>query len=172
MWQLLNPFLPTLFMLAVLLWWQRRSKGSRLRPWAMWVIPCVTAFALYTTLRHRPPELSLLTLLGFPLALAAGVVVGWLRARHLHIRIDGVSGRVTTRATAFGLILLAALFLLRAVLRSIFVTPAGHGHLAGTALLSTDLGLVFSVGLIWARAITLTLRVRPLLAAHRAGSGS
>ena len=41
MWQLLNPYLPTLLMLAVLLWWQHRSKGSRLRPRAIWVIPFV-----------------------------------------------------------------------------------------------------------------------------------
>ncbi len=168
MWQLLNPYLPTLFMLAVLVWWQRRSRGSRLRLRAMWVIPCVTTFALYTTLRHRPPELSVLSVIGFVFALVAGGVVGWLRARHLHIRIDDASGRVTTKATTFGLMLLIALFLLRAVLRSVFETPEVHGHLAGTALVSTDLGLVFSVGLIWARAVTLMLRVRPMLAAHRA----
>ena len=169
MWQLLNPYLPTLLMLAVLLWWQHRSKGSRLRPRAIWVIPFVTTLALYTTLRHRPPELSVFSVIGFVFALVAGGVIGWLRARHLHIHIDAASGRVTTKATAFGLMLLVALFLLRAVLRNIFETPQVHGHLAGTALVSTDLGLAFSVGLIWARAITLMLRVRPMLAAHRAG---
>ncbi len=171
MWQLLDPYLPTLFMLAVLVWWQRRSKGSRLRPRAMWVIPCVTTLALYTTLRHRPPELSVLRVIGFALALLAGAVTGWLRARHLHIRIDAASGRVTTKATTLGLMLLIALFLLRAVLHNIFEIPQAHGHLAGTALVSADLGLVFSLGLIWARAITLMLRVRPMLDAHRAGLG-
>jgi hypothetical protein len=171
MWQLLNPYLPTLFMLAVLVWWQRRSKGSRLRPKAMWVIPCVITLALYTTLRQRPPELSVLSIILLVLALVAGSVVGWLRARHLHIRIDTTSGQVTTKATTVGLMLLVGLFLLRAVLRNSFEMPHMHGHFAGTALLSTDLGLVFSVGLFWARAITLMLRVRPLLSAHRSGQG-
>ena len=171
MWQLLNPILPTLVMLAVLVWWQRRSKGARLRPRAMWIIPCVTTLALYTTLRQRPPELSVLSVFGLGCALLAGGVSGWLRARHLHIRIDAASGRITTKATTFGLVLLVVLLLLRTVLHSIFETPLAHGHLAGTALVSTDLGLAFSVGLIWARAITLMLRVRPMLAAQHAGLG-
>lgn len=169
MWHQIGPYVVALAVLGFVVWRNGRSQGRRVRLRAIWIIPVLLTLILLLVLWRAPPPLSLAVLVGFPLALGLGLALGWLRARHLHLRVDPATGWVLSRATPFGMILLVALFAARFVLKLYLPSTPKTAHLAGVAMLWTDLGLIFSAGLVWGRAVTLLQRIRPLLAVHRAG---
>lgn len=168
-------YLAPLIAVALILWRGYRAKPSNVRLGRMWIMPVIlTLLTLYVvSLAKAPPLLIDAAFLG---AALLGGAVGWLRARHMALSVHPETGTLTSAATPLGTLLILALFALRYGLKLVFPEMNGAsgtpGHVTQSALWWTDGGLLFAAGMIWGRAITVWLRARPLLDAHRAGNGA
>ena len=173
MWHIIGSYGLPLLVVGLIVRRGIKAKPRKVRMRSMWILPIVIAIATWSTLADAPPS-GILNSVLFSVALAAGLALGWLRARHLAFFVDPQTGRVTSKATPIGTILVAALISLRVVLKiAVPGLSAGTGHHAAAgALLWTGAGLLFSTGLVWGRAVTTRLRVRPLIEAHRAGAAA
>ena len=173
MWHDIGSYVLPLLVVGLIVRRGIRAKPRKVRMRSMWILPILIALATWTTLADAPPS-GFLNAVLFSIALAAGLAVGWLRARHMAFFVDPQTGRVTSKATPIGTILVVALFVVRFGLKIAMPgLPAGAGHHAAAgALLWTDAGLLFSTGLVWGRAVTTRLRVRPLIDAHRTAAAA
>lgn len=171
MWHEIVPYVVPLVVLALILRRGLKSRPSKLRLGALWLMPVLIALATASLLAGSPPPTAI-WIAGFIFALALGLPLGWLRARHMEIAVDPETGTLTSKATPIGTLLVVALFLVRFALKLAFpqLDTQPGAHPAGPALLWTDAALLFSTGLVWGRAVTTWLRARPLLLDHRTGS--
>lgn len=163
------PYIVPLLVLALIVRRGLRAKPSKVRLRSMWFMPVVIALATASLLGSTPMP-SMLALAGFVGAFAGGLGAGWLRARHMAFSVDPEKGTLTSTATPIGTMLVAVLFVVRFALKLMFpeLNAAPHGHPGATAVLWTDAGLLFSMGLVWGRVVTTWIRARPLLTAHHA----
>lgn len=169
MWHEILPYVVPLVVLTFILRRGLRAKPRKVRLAMLWLMPVLIALGTAALLANSPMP-DMLAFAGFMAALAVGLSLGWLRARHMELAVDEMSGTVTSKATPIGTMLVAALFVVRFALKLAFpeLNTQPGAHPAGAALLWTDAALLFSAGLVWGRAVTTWLRARPLLAAHHA----
>jgi len=172
MWKEIGPYAVPLAVLALILWRGIKAKPRKVSLRRIWIRPVVAIVAIGAVLTTAPLP-GPLAIAGMGAGLMAGLGAGWLRARHMAFTVDSETGTLTSTATPIGTILVVVLFAARFLLKLAFPQMAhvntGH-HISANALLWTDIGLLFSAGMVWGRAITMWLRARPLLEAHRAGS--
>jgi hypothetical protein len=100
------------------------------------------------------------------LALAAGALLGWWRARFTKITVDPDSHQLTSQASPIGMLVLLAVFGVRYFLRVYAAQNAGSLHIPVNAV--ADAALVISVGLVCAQRLEIALRASRLLAEARA----
>jgi hypothetical protein len=173
MWNEIAPYAVPALVLVIVLRRSLNAKPRKVRVGMLWFMPALITLATGMLLANSPMP-NALALAGFAAALALGLSVGWLRARHMELAVDPDTGTVTSKATPIGTILVAALFVVRFGLKLAFpeLNAQPGAHPAGAALLWTDAGLLFSAGLVWGRAATTWLRARPLLDAHHAAKAA
>jgi hypothetical protein len=94
--------------------------------------------------------------------------VGWLRARSVEITIDPESHTLTSATSAWGLVVLAALYLARQVLSSYVEGHSQQWQLSPVAV--GDATLLFALGAIVGRRIEIFLRSLDLLRRARSGA--
>jgi hypothetical protein len=163
------PFVIPLLIVALLL---RRSMGTRkVRMRAMWIRPAILLVLAGVTLAASPMP-GPIALAAFVAAAIVGAGVGYLRARHLELSVDPVTGTVSSKSTPIGMILIVGLVAIRIGLKYAFPEMGAQpgGHLAKDAVLWTDGALIFSAAMLATQAIAIWQRTRPLLAEHAARS--
>ncbi len=145
----------------------RRRKPQRIRIERLWIMPVLmTAFigmGLYYT-PHQP--FHALTFAAFAAALAMGLVAGWFRARTVPMSFDAASGTVVTEPSIVAIIVIAALFAVRSLLR-MALSGSAPGIDAGTI---SDGFLLFAVGLIVGGRIEMFVRGRRLIVSGTAAA--
>jgi hypothetical protein len=174
-WKTVAPYIVPL--LVILLVGRRliKNPARKVRVGSLWIMPLIVMAATIATLVMMPKP-PLFWVGGYALAAVLGGTVGFLTSHHQEFSLDYDTGTITSKATPIGTILIAALFALRFGLKMIFPQLGGGGYSYGAAavhpsadlLAWTDAGLIFSTGLLIARAATTYLRARPLLEAHKA----
>lgn len=172
MWHDIAPYALPPLVLAVFVWRALKAGPRKVRTGSMWIVPILILIGAASLLANSPWP-GPLVLTGYAAGLVIGFLLGWLRARHMTMRVDPETGHVTSQATPIGIILVVGLFVVRYALKLIFPELAAqpHGHPAAAVLWWTDAALLFSCGIVWGRAVTTSLRVRRLRAAHAVGTG-
>lgn len=179
--QLLKTIVPYVVPLLVIILVARRlitNPARKVRVGGLWIMPLIVLAATIATLVMMPKP-PLFWIAGYALAAVLGGSVGFLTSHHQEFSLDYDTGTITSKATPLGTILIGALFALRFGLKMIFPQlggGAGYGaysgghplHPSADVLAWTDAGLIFSTGILIARAATTYFRARPLLEAHKA----
>jgi hypothetical protein len=173
----IGPYIVPLLVVAVVALRLFRNKPRKVKPIRLFVFPVLIAFATAITLSQmgRP---TFLWLAVDVLAVAAGIGVGYLSARHREFALDAESGEIMSRATPMGTIIFGTLFAVRYGLKLVFPqlnggagpyeSPPAHFQATATVIAWTDAGLIFSAALLIASATTTWLRTRHLVEERRA----
>jgi hypothetical protein len=153
---------------------RRSGRPRRVKPNGLWIYPIViTVLAGLALSRGQAPSLE--AYLYFTIALIAGGALGWFTTQHVELTLDDATGTIMSKPTRFGTILTAAVFIARFAIE--FVVNGGPGGAppthaplkhAGTLLWLADAGLLFVAARMLAQAAHMWLRIRPLIAQHKA----
>jgi protein-S-isoprenylcysteine O-methyltransferase Ste14 len=172
-WQHLLPYLGPVLVIALLARRLLRNEPRKIRPWGLLILPTIITLGVISLFAATPlPQPIVIWGLGFGVALAIGATAGFLTSHHQEFTIDKATGDVFARATPLGAILVVVLIAARFGIK--YVTPhadpyAAHPvHPSASVLGWTDVGIMFAMGMVYARTITTWLHARPLLAAHKA----
>jgi hypothetical protein len=166
----LAPYLITIVLLVFVV--VRNMSTRKLRVERMWIIPLVLVLATVETFLSTPlPAPIGLAVAEMAPALAIGCIAGWYRGRLTHITVDPETHELTSRTSPIGVMLVAALFFIRYVLRAEFAyTPdargfhSAHGILQSQAGIITDALMLFAVGMVVVQRLEMWLRCQKLLA--------
>jgi hypothetical protein len=166
--QYLPTIIPLVIIFAVMLYRLRNpGKGRPFKPNRLWIRP--TILAVFGGLAFLNPAPFTTTNLLICIASGAfGVWTGYLLARHQHLTVDPVSGVITSRVSPVGMMLFAALFFTRFMIRLAVLGPDSMppptGVIPPQMLLYTDAALLFALGLVAAQAWETWSRAKVLLA--------
>lgn len=169
-WKHLLPYLGPILVVALLARRVLRNPPRKVKIWRMFIAPVVIVLAVSATLAVSPMP-GPLWIVGFVIALALGAGVGFLTTHHQEFSIDE-DGDVSARATPIGTVLVVGLFAVRYGIK--YLTGSGGNtyapamHPAAGVIGWTDVGLMFSTGLVFARVVTTWVHARPLIEAHKA----
>ncbi|HEX3672954.1 MAG TPA: hypothetical protein VHU87_01650 [Rhizomicrobium sp.] len=170
-WHHAGPYIVPVIVLALFARRLIKNEPRKVRLGGLFVLPLLLVVAVAATLANTPAP-PLFWMVGYAIALVLGAGVGFLTTHHQEFTIDPATGTVMSRATPIGTILIVILFALRFGLKLVVPqmnAPTG-GHPSADVLAWTDAGLIFSTGLMIARAATTWFHARPLIAAHRAAN--
>ena len=145
--------------LALFIRLKRVGKPRRLRLGTLWIIPAIFILLLGAILWQYPP--SGLDWLWIASGLAAGGGIGWWRASHIEISVDPETGRLNQRSSMGALIVLAAIMVVRWLMRMAVVWGDARWHLG--AMLISDIFIAMAVGALSAYRVAIYLRARRLL---------
>nr|WP_295662666.1 CcdC protein domain-containing protein [Polymorphobacter sp.] len=138
----------------------RRRKPQRIRIERLWITPVLMTALIGTGLYYTPhTPFHPATYAAFAVALAAGLVGGWFRARTVPMSFDAATGTVVTEPSIVAIIVLVALFAGRSLLR-MALAGSNTGIDAGTI---SDGFLLFAVGLIVGGRIEMFVRGQRLI---------
>jgi len=156
------PYLIPLLLIAFVV--RRNLRPQRLRVERLWLMPVVLFVIVALTFEKGIPT-SPLVLSVLVVALALGALAGWYRGRLTHITVDPVTHDLTSKASPWGVVLIAVVFIARMAMRVYFEQGDGAagGHLSDTATAAADGLLAFSLGLICAQRLELWMRAQRLL---------
>ena len=156
------PYLIPLLLIAFVV--RRNLRPQKLRVERLWLMPVILFVVVGLSFEKGLPT-SPIVLTVLPIALVLGALAGWYRGRLTHISVDPVSHDLTSKASPWGVVLIAVLFIGRMAMRVYFEQGDGatHGHLSDTAAAAADGLLVFSLGLICAQRLELWIRAQRLL---------
>ena len=156
----LVPFVVITVVIALRIRTMRRERPLKLGN--LWIVPAIYLVIVGAILFALPPPP-----LGWGLVvvgLGIGLVVGWYRARLIHIERDAQSGGLKQRASPLAMLLLLALVVLKLGARQVFGENAA-AQPGSSAMLLTDGFIGFALGLLSATRLELYLRARRLLEA-------
>lgn len=154
----LAPFAIIAVVMALRIRTMRRERPLKLN--VLWVAPAIYLVIVGAMLFAMPPPP-----LGWGLVmvgLGTGLVVGWYRARLIHIERDAETGGLKQRASPLAMLLLLALVVLKLGARQLFGETAA-AQPGSSAMLLTDAFIGFALGLLSATRLELYLRARRLL---------
>ena len=156
----IQTFLPYLALLVVLLLlYFRTRKPYRLRPRSLWITPLLATLLVASAVFIQPHEpFGVLAYAGFGVCIIVGTAIGLLRAHSINLWLDPASGQVMAKASSLALLLIGAVFVVRAVLREVF-DPTGQNAAAINAL------LLFALAMIIAQRVVMWKRYRVLRSA-------
>lgn len=181
----LTPYIVPLIVVAIFARRLMRNKPRKVKTNRIFLIPGLIIIATVATLWSAPmPKPWLLWGAIDILALAAGLVVGFLTAHHQEFSLDYDTGTITSKATPIGTLVVVALFAIKFGARFLFPqingspysassympdSPIPHAAHAGAAAIMgwTDVGIIFSAAMLFGRAATTWLRAQPLIAEHK-----
>ncbi|HTQ14704.1 MAG TPA: hypothetical protein VMH86_12595 [Rhizomicrobium sp.] len=169
-WHRLSPYLVPILVVALVARRLIRNAPTKVKPGRLFIAPAIAASGTVATLSLTPIP-PFFWMVGYALALAAGVTIGYLTAHHQEYTLDPETGTISSRATPIGTMLIAGLFVVRYGLKFAFPQLGAQpgAHPGADVLAWTDAGLIFSTGLVTARAAIMWMRARPLMLEHRAG---
>jgi hypothetical protein len=176
--QQLLPYLAPLLVIALVARRLIRNAPRKVKPWRLFIAPAIVIAAVIATFAMTPLP-GPLWIAWFVVALAAGGAIGFLTTHHQEFTLDTETGEITSRATPIGLMLVGGFFVVRFGLKFVMSGGNPYGpqnfqpnlHPNLTALAWADVGIMFSLGLVLARAVTTWLGARPLMA-QRTGTAA
>jgi hypothetical protein len=166
MWTQILPFA----IIALVIWqrWKGISVPRPLKVGQMWIVPVLYSALVGFMLWAMPPSIAGWEV--FAGGVLLGSIIGWQRARLMHLHIDDTSGAIMLRQSPAGLAVIVGIFLLR----RLFLPSQGGGAQSGGPVvqgahpalpLLTDGLLGFALGMIvgysielWRRAIDLRVK--------------
>lgn len=155
-------YLVPLIVVAMLV--RRNLRQRRLRVERLWITPLaflvLTLFTFAAQPPPGPPQLAIDVA-----AIALGAFAGWWRGRFTRITVDPTTHDLTSKTSAVGMVLILALFVARAGLRSY---GARTFHIPVREI--TDALMLLAVGLVCAQRLEIALRATRMLKEARAGS--
>lgn len=164
--QTLQQILPFVVIgVVMLLRWRRIGKAVPFRMSRMWISPVIVSVLIGVMLFALPP--APLGWAAFAGGLFVGLLVGWQRAKLMHLEIDPATGALMMRQSPAAFMFLLVLFGARRLLAPSPQT-AGSPPAAGAphALpLITDALLGFALGMVIGMRVELYLRAKQLHAA-------
>lgn len=160
-WLQLLPFA----ILAFVMWrrWKSMAVAKPLKMGRMWIAPAIYVALVAAMLWAMPPSLAGWEL--FAAGVIGGGVIGWQRARMMHLHVDEETGALMIRQSPAGLIMILGLIVVR---RFLIPSDAGGPTAPGVhpALpLATDALLGFALGMLTGYAVELWRRAKELRAA-------
>ncbi len=159
--------IPVVVLVVVLL------RNRRPRPLVLgriWIMPVVITLLIGMGLYFTPHEpFGPGVWAGFAAAVALGALAGWWRGKAVRIT-RGDDGGLHAQATPWGLLLLVALFLVRALLRQMADQQGAGWHVDAGAV--TDALMLFALSLVVTQRVEMGLRARRLLAPAPAAAGA
>lgn len=141
----------------------RMRRGRRLRLEWLWLWPLVIGAGAGAMLWAAPPPP--IGWAACALAAVLGGALGWQRARLMHVEIDPVSHALTQRESPLAILLVVAVLLGRQIVRN-YAGPEA-ATLGVSALVISDVLIVFAFSLFAAQRLVLWRRGRALLAEAR-----
>lgn len=168
-WNHLLPYLAPVLVVFFLARRLIRNAPRKVKVGRLFILPTIIALGVVGTFAASPVPAPI-WIAGFAVALALGAGVGFLTTHHQEFAIDQ-DGDVTARATPIGSLLVLAFFAARFGLKYFMAggnpyAPAIHAN--ANVLGWADAGLMFSTGLVFARALTTWVHARPLIESHKA----
>ena len=141
--------------LALLRGSQKRDLSVN-RLWIMPTVLLVGALLLFSQQAAPSPVMFVVHVA----ALAAGSLIGWWRGRLTHIEVDEETGKLTSRSSPLGMVLLAGLVMVRYAARDLVSANAERLHI--TAIDIADAFLLFALGLVCVQRLEMWLRARKI----------
>ncbi|RAK52072.1 CcdC protein domain-containing protein [Phenylobacterium deserti] len=157
------PYLIPLVIIALAL--LRNARSRRLRVERLWVGPVLILLAAALAITHTPSP-GFVTFTAWSLAFIAGSALGWWRGRFTHITVDAETHALTSRTSPLGLLLILAVFAIRALLRGALADNAASLHVSLAEI--SDGFLLFAVGVVCTHRLEIALRATRLLKEARA----
>jgi hypothetical protein len=169
-WKQIAPFiLPLLIVAFVARRAMRSQTAKRVRTGRLWIQPLYLGIAMALVLSSAPLP-SVWGLLLFAIGAAAGIGVGYLRARHQEFSIDPETGNVMAKGTPIAALLFIGLFAMRYGLDYLFKNGTYVPAHSAQLLVYTDTMMFFAFAMAAASAWEIWRRTRPLIAEHKAAS--
>jgi len=164
--------LPAILLLLAFRVWKRGGRERTIRIGRLWILPLVFTVIIAASIYAQPMPIDLnMTLIdAFVLAFAVGFGCGWFRGQTTHIAVDPESGDLKAKMTPVGLVLIAALILIRTSAFDWLNSRAAAWQIAPTAIV--DGFMLFALGLILGWRIEMYLRCRRLRDAAAVADGS
>ena len=157
------PYLIPLIIIALAI--LRNARTRRLRVERLWVAPVLILLAAALAISHTPSP-GFVTFTAWSLAFIVGSALGWWRGRFTQISVDPGTHALTSRTSPLGLLLILAVFALRALLRGALADHAATLHVSLAEI--SDGFLLFAVGVVCTYRLEIALRARRLLKDARA----
>ena len=155
-----GPWLYLIPLAALIMIVLRNSRERRLRVEFLWLSPAALVAVTIAIFAAQPPPGPALIAIDL-VAFAAGAFAGWWRGRFTRIAVDSQTHRMTTRASAGGMVLILGLFVIRYGLRSMSPETAGLLHVSALEL--TDALMLLAVGMVCAQRLEIALRATRML---------
>lgn len=146
----------------------RMRRGRRLRLEWLWVWPTIIGAGAAAMLSVAPPPP--LGWAACALAALIGGALGWQRARLVRVEIDPATHALTQRESPLAMFLVVAIVLGRQLVRNYAGAEAAALHMS--ALVVSDVLIVFALALFVVQRIVLWRRARALLDQARATGGN
>ncbi|WP_293901155.1 CcdC protein domain-containing protein [Phenylobacterium sp.] len=142
----------------------RNSRARTLRIERLWVTPAIVMAMTLLAFSQSPPPGPLGIALDVG-AVAVGGFLGWWRGRASHFTVNPGTHVVTSRVSAWGMLLILGIFALRYIVRYALQGEASTLHISANDL--ADSFLVLAVGVVSAQRIEWLIRARKLIAGAR-----
>lgn len=130
----------------------RLVREREVRPSRLWLTPALFLFLVFEGISQV--HLTVMYIFVFLVCFILGAGLGMLRSKFEKVRIDPMSGKITSQSTKGGVLL----FLIPIVLRLL----APYFEKEGTVILISNALLMISVGSICARRYCLYIKCRQL----------
>jgi membrane protein CcdC involved in cytochrome C biogenesis len=144
----------------------RNARARKLRIERLWIAPAILlSMGALVFAISPPPSPTGIAIDVAALVLGAGL--GWWRARASAFTINPETHEITSKVSAWGMLLILAIFALRYAVRTFAADQASVLHVSALEL--ADSFLVLAVGLVCAQRLEWLVRARRMLAAARAG---
>lgn len=138
--------------------WRRMSRARPLRIETLWIVPAIYLLIVGFVFVSAPP--SPMGWLWSALALVVGLAAGWYRGRTMQISVDPDTHMLNQKASPAAFLFLIVLVVARSAARE----ELGGGNPGSpAALLATDIGMAFALGLFAATRLEMAVRAKRLL---------
>jgi hypothetical protein len=138
--------------------WRRMSRARPLKIETLWIVPAIYLLIVGFVFYAAPP--SPMGWLWSAVALVVGIVGGWYRGRTMQITVDPATHTLNQKASPAAFLILIVLVVLRKAAGE--ELGGGNPH-SPAALLATDIGMAFALGLYSATRLEMALRAKRLL---------
>lgn len=150
--------------------WRTGGRERRVRIQALWIGPLFITVMIGFLIYADPPPITPIAITTMIAAFALGLIVGWFRGKMTSITIDVETRELKSKASLWGILLLAGIFGLRVVARNFLSSHAEDWHIPPTVI--TDGFLLFAAAMILGRRLEIFVRCIGLLRETRAAEAA
>jgi hypothetical protein len=155
---------------AVVILFLRNRRARALKIERLWIRPAIFLALLVLARVGQPPLLTPAAVAFLAGALVAGALVGWQRARFVRIDIHPETHELSSQASVWGVVFIAAVLLLRLWMRSALSQNASVLGLSPETF--ADTFLLFAVGMMVTYGLEIWIRARRMLAEAQAAKAA